>query len=418
MSENIIVGLDVGSHAVRMAAGEIVRTGEKEQLHLLGAVEVPSFGIKRGTVSNIEDVVSSISACRERLERLLGAQIENIYTSINSIELLCQESKGLVGVSRTNGEIEQDDVDRALEQAQTIATPSNYEILQVLPKGYSVDGQPNIKDPLGMTGIRLEVDTLLLQVPLTHLKNLTKCTHRTGLNINDVVLGVLANAETLLTPRQKDVGAAVINLGASTTSVAVYEEGDLLKIFILPLGADYITQDINLCFKISLDVAEKIKIKYGVASPKGVSKKEEINLADEGFNGEETVSRRALAEIIEARVEEIFSKVNDELKVMGRAGLLPAGVVLCGGGAKLQGIVDVAKKELKLPVALSCPLNVSSVSEKIGDPAYATAISLVKWGSEDQIYSTSSIKGIFKGLKILIEKSQGVVKDNFKSIWK
>ena len=412
---NIIVGLDIGSGAVRMAAGEVVMTGDKEQLHILGAVEVPSEGIKKGVISNIEDVVSSISMCRERLERLIGMSVESVYVSINSSQILCQESKGLVSVARANGEIDQNDVNRALEQAQTIATPSNYEILQVMPIGYSVDGQPNIKDPIEMTGIRLEVDTLLIQVPSTHLKNLTKCIHRTGLNINDVVLGILANAENLLTPRQKDVGAVVIDIGASTTSMAVFEEGDLLHIATLPIGADYITQDINLCFKMSLDIAEKIKIKYGSSNPKSISKKEEINLKEEGYIEDEIISQRALAEIIEARVEEIFSKINEKLKEVGRSGLLPAGAVLCGGGAKLKGIIETAKKELKLPATLGYPLDISSVSEKIGDPAFTAAISLVKWGSADAGFTGATT------ISNIIETAKGAAKKGFnflKGIWK
>lgn len=417
MSDNIIVGLDIGTEAIRMAAGELVMAGEKEQLHILGAVQVPSEGIKKGVVADIEDVISSVSMCREKLERLIGASIENVYISINSSQILCQESKGLVGIARSDGEVEKDDIDRALEQAQTIAMPSNTEILHVMPRGYSVDGQPNIKDPQGMTGIRLEVNTLLIQVPLVNIKNLTKCIFRTGLNINDIVLGILASAEAILTPRQKDVGAAIINIGASTTNVAVYEEGDLLHVAVLPIGADHITQDINLCFKISLEVAERIKIKYGSANPRDISKKEEINLSDEGYIEEEIISRKALSEIIEARVEEIFSKVNNELKAIGRSGLLPAGAVLCGGGAKLDGIIEIAKKELKLPVALGFPLEISSVSEKISDPAFTTVISLLRWGSEFQtpLYPA---KDIWRKAWKAISKYSEMLRGGLKSIWK
>ena len=218
MTQNIIVGLDVGTRSVRMAAGQLVSAGGREQLHILGAAETPSEGMKKGAVLNVEDVVSSISLCRERLERLIGLPAENVYASINGSQILSATSRGLVGIMNPNGEIEQKDTERALEQAQTIVMPSNYEILHVLPKGYSVDGQPNIKDPIGMTGIRLEVDTLLVQAPRTNLKNLTNCVFRTTMHVNDVVLGVLANAELVLTPRQKDVGAVVINIGGSTTS--------------------------------------------------------------------------------------------------------------------------------------------------------------------------------------------------------
>ncbi|MBU4421921.1 cell division protein FtsA [Candidatus Parcubacteria bacterium] len=418
MQENIIVGLDVGSRSIKMAAGEIVAAGDKEQLHILAAVEVSSEGIKKGVISNVEDVISSISICRDKLERMMSTPIERIYASVNTNQLLCQETRGLVGVGKPNGEIIGEDTFRALEQAQTVVRPSNYEILHVIPRGYSVDGQPNIKDPIGMTGIRLEVDAFLIQMPLTHLKNLTKCIHRTTMEIDDVVLGILANAESLLTAKQKDFGAAVIDIGAATTGLAVYEEGDLIHLAVLPIGSDYITQDINLCFKISLEIAEKLKIKYGSASPKNVSKKEEINLANEGYGEEEIISRKALTEIIEARVEEIFSKVNTELIKVGVAGLLPAGAVLCGGGAKLEGIVDLAKKELRLPVTIGYPLDVSSVSEKISDPSFSTAISLVKWGSLNQDYSVDTVKKIMNKIKGFVGKGLGILRGGFKSIWK
>ncbi len=399
-----------------MAAGQLILKGDKEQLHILGACEVPSGGMgKGGTIANPEDVVSAISTCRERLERLIKLSVEKVWASINSSQLLCQESRGLVGVSKSNGEIIAEDVERSVEQARTIATPSNYEILHVIPRGYSVDGQLSVKDPVGMTGIRLEVNTLLIQVPSVHMKNLTKCVHRTGLNIEDLVLSILANAEVVLSPRQKEVGVVVINIGAAMTSMAVFEEGDLMHVAVLPIGSDHITRDINLCFKTSLETAERLKLKYGSASSKNISKKDEISLAEEELSEEEAISRKALAEIIEARVEEIFAKVNGELKRVGRLGLLPAGAVLCGGGAKLEGIMEVAKKELRLPTSIGCPADISSISEKINDPAFGTAIGLVKLGSEAQ---GVTVEGIGAAIKSFFAKIYGSVMKGAKGIWK
>lgn len=416
MSENIIIGLDIGSRSIRMAAGQLVLKGEKEQLHILGAQEVASGGIdNRGNIVNPEDLVSAISICRERLERLLKAPIDRVWVSINSSHLLCQPSRGLVGILKSNGEIGPEDVERAILQARTIATPSNYEILHVIPKGYSVDGQLAVKDPVGMTGIRLEVDTALVQIPALHMKNLTKLIHRTGLNIEDLVLCILANAEVVISPRQKEVGAAVINIGAASTSVAVFEEGSLRHLSVLPIGADHITRDINLCLKTSLDVAEKLKLKYGSANSANISKKDEINLAEEGWSEDEFISRRTLAEIIEARAEEIFAKINAEFKKIGLAGLLPAGVILCGGGAKLAGMVEVAKKELRLPVSIGYPLDVTSITEKINDPAFTAAIGLIKLGSEAQ---GVSIEGIWDRLKSILARTIDSFRKWLKSIWK
>lgn len=419
MRGDIIVGLDIGTRSVRMAAGQVVMTGGREQLHILGAVEVPSEGMKKGVVLNVEDVVSGISMCRERLERLIGMPVENVYTSINGSRILCQESRGLVGILKPNGEIDEEDKSRALEQAQTIIVPPNYEILHVIEKGYSVDGQPNIKDPVGMTGIRLEVNALLIETPLTNLKNLTKCIFRAGININDIVLGIISDTELVLTSRQKDVGAIVINIGAATTGVAVYEEGELVHVAILPIGSDYITQDINLVFKTSyLEVAEKLKVRHGSASSRNISKKDEIDISAEDDGGAEAISRKALADIIEARVEEIFSKVNSELKKINRIGLLPAGAILCGGGAKLEGIIEVAKRELKLPATVGYPIDVSSVSEKINDPAFITALGLIKWGSERQGVPKDVLQGIFSTIKRWFDVVVSKTGDSLKIIFK
>lgn len=416
MSENIIVGLDIGSRSIRMAAGQVILKGEKEQLHILGAQEVASGGMdNRGNIVNPEDLVSAISICRERLERLLKMPINRVWVSINSSHLLCQPSRGSVRILKSNGEIGPEDVERAIEQARTIATPSNYEILHVISKGYSVDGQLSVKDPVGMTGIRLEVDTMLIQIPSLHMKNLTKLIHRTGLNIEDLVLCILANTEVVISPRQKEVGAAVINIGAASTSVAVFEEGILQHLAVLPIGADHITRDINLCFKTSLDIAERLKLKYGSANSKNISKKDEVNLAEEGLSEEEVVSRKALAEIIEARVEEIFSKVNNEFKKIGRLGLLPAGAILCGGGAKLAGMLEVAKRELRLPVSIGYSSDITSITEKINDPAFTAAIGLVKLGSEAQ---GISIEGAWDKLKSVSAKTFDSFRKGLKSIWK
>ena len=419
MAENIIVGLDIGSGSVRMVAGELVESQDKEQLHILGAVEVPSQGMaKGGNISNLDDIVSSISICRERLERLIDMPIENTWIGVGNSDIICQASKGLISINKLHGEIDGEDIEKAIEQARTVATPSNYEILYVVPKNYSVDGQLNVKDPTGMTGVRLEVDTILIQAPLTHLRNLSKCIHRTSLDIDDLIFSILANAEVVLTPRQKELGVVVVNIGATTTSLAVYEEGDVVHIAVLPLGSDLITQDIALILKTSLDVAENIKVKYGTLNVKNISKKDEINLADEGAPEEDFISKKFVAEIIEARVSEIFAKINLELKKIGRQGLLPAGVILSGGGVKLEGMTDLAKKELKLPVSIGLPLNITSASEKINDPAFTVAIGLIKWGSEFIDTSPNMWGDTVRKIKNIFGKGGNIFKGSFKSIWK
>ncbi|MFA5358877.1 MAG: cell division protein FtsA [Patescibacteria group bacterium] len=380
--EEIIAGLDIGSSAVRMVVGQ---RSPEQKLNIIAAAEVPAEGITKGTVVSIEEAVNSISRCLEKTEKIAGVKIESAWVGISGSHILCQESKGVVAVSRSDGEISEDDVDRAIEAARTVATPSNYEILHVIPKSFTIDGQTNIKDPVGMSGIRLEVDSQIIQGLSPQIKILTKCVYRTGLDIDDLVLSILASSEAVLTNRQKDLGVVLVNIGAATTSIIVFEEGNVLHTSILPRGSEDITKDLAIMLRVSIDTAEKIKIDYGTALAKDVTKKEEINLADfdSTLNEADAIaSRKYVAEIIEARVEEIFEKIDVELKKVDRSGSLPAGVVLIGGGAKLPGIVDVAKRKLRLPACLGFAQNLTAAIDKVQDLGFLTAVGLVAWGDQ------------------------------------
>ena len=385
MSEHIITGLDIGSYAVRIAVGQVVpHIDDKEQIHIIGAVEIPSEGIRKGTIHSIEDAVSSVSRAFEQAERLTGFPLQRAWVGISGTHILTQESKGVVGVARNDGEIREEDVERAIEASRTVAMPTNYEILHVIPKSFTVDGQRGIKDPVGMNGIRLEVDALMIQGRSSHIKNITKCVYRTGLNIEDIVFSILATAEAVVTSKQKDLGVCVLNIGASTTNMVVFEEGDILHTAVLPIGSDHITSDIAIGLRTSIDIAEQVKVRYATAAPEKVNKKEEINLADFGASEEEFVGRRFIADITDARVQEIFEKVDEQLQKIERSGMLPAGVILTGGGAKLDGILESAKQHLRLPVSLGQALGVTSVVERVHDPSMSTAIGLVLWGQQIQ----------------------------------
>lgn len=376
---SIIAGLDIGSSAIRLAVGQRSLQPESPP-HIVGVAEVPSAGISRGAITSIDDAVSSISACLEKTERIAGVTVEHVWVGISGAHIASQQSRGVVAVSKPNGEISEADVERAIEAARTVATPPNYEILHVIPKSFTVDGQSGIRDPIGMTGVRLEVDTQIIQGLSAQIKNLTKAIFRTGLDVDDLVLSVLATAEAVLTPRAKQLGAAVVNIGGSTTSLAVFEEGDILHTAVLPIGSEHITSDIAIGLRISIDAAEKIKLEHGTALPKEVSKREEIDLRDLGGAGN-PVSKRYVGEIIEARVEEIIDKVDAELKKVERSGMLPAGVLLTGGGSKLAGLVEVAKRKLRLPAALGYPVGVTATVDKANDVTFSTAIGLVMWGN-------------------------------------
>ncbi|MDD5251686.1 MAG: cell division protein FtsA [Patescibacteria group bacterium] len=383
--DTLFAGIDIGSTAVRIAVGQRMPAGDREGLHIIGAAEVPSEGINRGAINSIEDAVSSVSSCIEKVERMTGAPVSSAWVSLSGAYITSQVSKGVVAVSRPDGEIREEDVERALDHAQTVATPTNYEIIHVIPRSYVVDGQAGVKDPVGMTGIRLEVDAQIIQGQTAHIKNLTKCVYRTGANIERLVLGILAAAECVATARQKDLGVAIVNIGGSTTSLAVFEQGEILHLATLPIGADHVTADIAIGLRTSIDIAERVKLKHAYAVAKDVDKKAEVNLRELGSDSDEEVSLKYVGQIVQARMEEILERIDNELKKIDRSGLLPAGVVFTGGGAKLSGLVELAKNKLRLPVSLGYPLNVTSITDRVNDLSFTTAIGLIQWGMNDAV---------------------------------
>lgn len=379
--EGLIAGLDIGSSHVRMVVGQRVDEAQKDSLQIIGVSEVLSQGISKGIINSIEDAVSAISLCLERAERMVGVPIQEAWVGISGTHIISQQSHGVVAISRPDGEIKEDDIERAIEAARTVATPPNYEILHVIPKSFTIDNQTGIKDPLGMTGVRLEVDAQIIQGLSSQIRNLTKSVYRTSLDIEDLVLSVLASAEALLTPRQKELGVVLVNIGSTTTSIVVFEEGDVMHTAVLPIGSDHVTSDLAIGLRTSVDVADKVKLECGDALPKDLNKKDEINLKD--FGGEDVlVSRKYIAEIIEARVEEIFEKIDDELKDIDRSGMLPSGAVLTGGGAKLPNIVEVAKRKLRLPASMGNAPEGLAVVDRVNDPVFSTALGLVLWGNQ------------------------------------
>jgi cell division protein FtsA len=347
-------------------------------------VEVPSQGISKGVVTALEDAVTAVSAGLEQAERQLGMPIEEAVVGIGGTHVNVMDAKGVVGVSRTDGEIRPEDVERVMESARSAANPANYEILHVLPHGFVVDGQGGITDPVGMHGIRIEASAHLVLGLAGSVRNMTKCVFRTGLDIASLVFGPLASATAVTNARERDLGVCVVNLGASTTSVIIFEEGNLIHAKVLPIGAEHITSDVAIGLRTSLDVAERIKLYNGSANPDVYGKQDEIDMAEFGAESNEIVSLRYVSEIIQARTEEIFDKVEEELRVADRSGLLPAGAVLTGGGAKLQGVVEAAKGSLRLPASLGAATHLqTSMPELIHDPAFSTAAGLVQWGFEE-----------------------------------
>ncbi|MEK7569828.1 MAG: cell division protein FtsA [Patescibacteria group bacterium] len=406
--ESTLVGLDLGSTTIRVVvAAPVEGVG---QLQILGVGEHAADGISKGAITSIEDAISSISGALEQAERMTGVPVTHAYIGINGTHITSQEVHGVVAVAKADGEIREEDVERVIDAAQTTVIPSNVEILHVIPRTFTVDNQKGIKDPVGMSGIRLEVDAQIIQGQHAHIKNLTKCIYRTGVEIDGLVLGVLAASEAVVTKRQKDIGVAILNIGASTSSLMVFEEGDVLHTAILPVGSGHITNDIAIGLRTSIDVAERVKLEFGTALPEEVSKRDEINLAELDPKESGVVSRKHVAEIIEARASEIFTMVDKELQKVDRSGLLPAGLMLVGGGAKLPGLVDVAKREFRLPASVGNPLNVVTAIDKAHEPEYATAIGLAFWGASLQ-HAGGNRTSKFSTVNDVVGKLRGWVKN-------
>lgn len=408
----LITALDLGSTSIRVAVGQLSHTMDgKDDVQIVGMVEVPSEGIHRGVITSIEETVSSLSHALEQTERLVGVPIEHLWVGISGTDVLAQESRGVIAVAKPDGEISGDDVNRVLDAAKTVAIPLNYEILHVIPKSYNVDGQTGIKDPVGMTGIRMEVNAQMIYAVSSHLKNITKAIYRTGVDIDDLVLSVLATGEAVTTSRQRELGVTVVNMGGSSTSMVVYEQGDIIHTAVIPLGAEHITNDLAIGLRTSLDIAERVKVEYGTCLPQSVGKKEEMDLVTVGGGASEVVSLQYVAEIIQARTEEILEKINLELDRVGYSGRLPAGIVFTGGGAKLHGLVDLAKEQLSLPARVGEPMFMSGASQYVGDPAFAPVMSLVKWGSS--IYGEGG-----KGRQSSFRGGANQVVARLKNVWR
>lgn len=419
MKDRLIAGIDLGSSAIRLAVGQIAQTADKREIFsIVGAVEVPSQGISKGAISSLEDAVTAISSCLEQAERQIGLPVAEAYIGLNGTYVTVQAAKGVIGVSRPDSEIREEDVNRVLESARSLINPANYEVLHVLPRAFVIDGQAGIKDPVGMQGIRLEAEVHVIQGLTTHVRNLTNAVFRTGLDVTELVFAPLAASDAVTTPKQREVGVAVVNIGGATTSLVIYEEGELLHACVIPIGSDHVTSDIAIGLRTSLDVAEQFKRQHVSALAEKVAKYDEVDLQDLGADQSERVSPRFVSDIAQARVEEIFEKVEQELKKLNRSGMLPAGIILTGSGAKLRGIVDIAKKTLRLPVTLGTANQAPSpLTEVIQDPSYSSAIGLVLWGYGNE-RQTANGNGSFKGAKPrgeIMKKFTSPLKKIFKS---
>ncbi len=403
----IIVGVDIGNSKVTTLVGE----KEEEKINFIGFGKVPLSGLRKGTIVDIDETITALSLSLEEAERMIGFPIDRAYLSVSGSNVYSLNSKGVIAISRSGAEITKEDINRVLEAAKAVSIPPNKEIIHVLPKIFIIDGQEELKDPIGAKGVRLEVEAHLITVSSPVIKTLLKCAYQAGLDVQELVFSPLAASSVLLSKKQKEIGVLLCDIGAGTTDIAVYEEGSLIHSAVIPLGGIHLTSDIAIGLKISLELAEKIKLTWGVATPHMVSERVQLDLSELDPSQNIKVPKKYVAEIIEARIQEIFSLVRQELRKIGRDGLLPAGVVLTGGTSKLPQIEEVAKDSLKLPAQLGKVIPVGGVvdKEKLEDPSNAVALGLVFWGKEklekeslplsflenfSQVFS--KIKGLFR----------------------
>lgn len=375
---NIAVGIDIGSTKIATTIGQSQENG----IDIIGVGFAPSNGLRKGMVVDIEETVSSISASLEEAERMSGLPITEAVVSIGGVHIQSTSSKGVIAVSRPDGEITDNDTLRVLDAARAVSVPPNRQILHAIPRNYSIDGQTGITDPVGMSGIRLEVETQVISGATATIKNLTKCLSQAGVAITDMVFTPMAASRCLLSKRQREIGVTVIDIGGGTTSFVVFEEGDILHAGVLPIGATHITNDIAIGLRTSIDTAEILKIKYGTALPDNFGD-QTIDLKKINKNEEGEAGLKYISQIIEARLNEILLMVRDELRKVGRDGMLPAGIILTGGGAKQQGIIELAKDTLRLPVQIGeITHDVAGMVDNLSDPMYSASVGLMLWGLE------------------------------------
>ncbi len=378
MQERVIVGIDVGTTKICVLVGELDRDGK---LNIVGVGTCPSQGLRRGVVVNIEETVTSIAAALDRAERLSGKKIMSAYVGIAGSHIASENSKGFVAISPSHRDIEPNDISRAVEVARAIAIPANREVIHVIPRSYVVDGQEGIKNPTGMSGFRLEVEAHIITGSVSSIHNLIKCVHKAHVEIEDLVLEPLASGDAVLEDGETDLGVVLVDIGGGTTDVAVYTDGAIWHTVVLPVGGNLITSDIAIGLRLPVGVAEELKITYGHCDPATIDEDDMIDLSQFMPDCDDLVPRKLLAEIIQARVEELFSLVREEIKKAGYDGLLPAGIVITGGTAELPGILEQAGEILDMPARIGSPLGLHGLSDSINRPAYSTAVGLLLWGA-------------------------------------
>ena len=386
MTTPLLTGIDVGTTKVSVLIADLV---DDTHYEVLGVGTAPARGMQKGVVVNVGEAKETICEAVAAAERSAGYEIGTAFVSMAGAHVSSVNSHGVVGVSG-NRAIAQDDIDRALDAARAIAIPHNREVLHIIPRNFVVDGQEGIRMPLGMHGFRLEVEAHLITAATMTIKNLTQCIEAAGVMVEQFVLNPLAASEAALTDTERDLGVVACDVGGGTTDVAIFIEGNVWHTAVLPVGGNHITADVAHGMRLPADVAEEVKIEHGHACTQEVDDSEVFRVCPFGFENPIDVSRSELANIIEARAEEIFDLLLQEIKRSGYDGLLPAGVVLTGGTAQLAGFRQLATGSLGLPVRVSAPSDMRGLVDQVQGPSFSTVVGLLNWAIRETRYANQA----------------------------
>ncbi len=381
----IIAGVDIGSGKIATLVAQVVTDPAtyETSVNVVGAATSPSRGIKKGQIVDIEDAVEATITSVEAAERMAGYNLDTAYIAIGGAHVHSQNSHGVVAISDPNGEISQSDVDRAIEAASAVSLPTSREMIHVLPREFVVDGEAGVRDPVGMSGVRLEVDTHIITAGTGAMKNVRKAVNEVGIQIENLVFSGLSSSEAVLTSTEKELGCVLIDIGGGTTSIAAYVDGSLSYSGVIPVGAKNVTNDLAIGLRVSLETAEKIKLALSSKKKKTPEESDEMDLAALGVTEIKKISKKTLLEgIIRPRLNEIFTMVRIELEREGIIARIPSGAIVTGGGAETAGVTDSAKRMLSLPVRIGLPKGVSGLIDDVINPGFSTCVGLLLYGAK------------------------------------
>lgn len=393
-NDNLIVGLDIGTTKTCAIVGEVTEDG----INVIGIGSHPSRGLRKGVVVNIENTVESVKKAVEEAELMAGCEITNVYAGIAGSHIKGINSRGIVAIKER--EVQPNDVKRVIDAAQAVAIPSDREVLHVIPQEFIVDDQDGVRDPIGMSGVRLEVKVHIVTAASTSAQNIIKCCNRAGLNVHEVLLEQLAGSEAVLGHDEKELGVVLVDIGGGTTDIAIFVNGSVVHTSVLPLGGNHLTNDVAVGLRTPGNEAERIKQKYGCVLTSLVQKEETIEVPSVGGRNPRVLSRQILSEILEPRIEEIFHLVHQEIVRSGFEDRIAAGVVLTGGCAILEGMPELAEQVFNMPVRRGIPKGVGGLADVVKSPMYATAVGLVlggiKAGMQEKVQASTDRRGISK----------------------